>query len=83
MTTKIAKPTTTSTLEEATEVGYLGTVLDPTPNDEYTVGGGKTPETDAAAKKAAQSALDAQYETAPTVDPRKSSSSSSASSASS
>jgi len=30
---------TTSTLEEAKEAGYLGTPVDPTPRDEYTVAG--------------------------------------------
>lgn len=33
------KKLTTSTLEEADEKGYLGTVLDETPNEAYTVEG--------------------------------------------
>jgi hypothetical protein len=39
--------------------GYLGFEVDPTPNDNYTVAGGPTPETDADARKAATDRRDA------------------------
>lgn len=56
-------PETTTTLEEARKVGYLGTKVDPTPNENYTVAGvtsGKpTPETDAGLRQEALGAADA------------------------
>lgn len=48
----------TNSFEEAQEAGFLGTLIDPTPNENYTVqgvgAGLPTPETDDAAKKAAE-----------------------------
>jgi hypothetical protein len=48
-------------VDRAEDVGYMGTVPDPTPNESYTVAGvvkGKpTPETDAKAAADAHSAL--------------------------
>lgn len=49
-----------STMDEATERGYLGSVPDPTPNSAYTIqgvtSGAPTPETDRGAKAKADEA---------------------------
>lgn len=51
-----------STLEEASKVGYLGTKVDPTPDEHYTVAGvlaeKPTPENDQQSRAAAREAAD-------------------------
>lgn len=45
------------TVDAETDAGYVGTAVDPTPNEAYTAtGSGKTPETDEQAARLAEQA---------------------------